>query len=349
MEQMRQLPDAVGEARRRPGVVRVAVDGHRRARQPEVRRARSGLPDVEAARPDDHELRLERERLGPARRAGRLPGAAEDVRRRRRARSSRGANARHRTAGRSTRRRRCAAAAGPRRRPPPARSCRASASASSRAALGDAETRSESPNGVGHVVQRARIERQDLRADRAGRFELAARDRADRAQVLRHDQVRAQRIDQAGVDHVQRAAVSDRRANRLVDLEARQARRVDPRRGHDRLPDDPARPATLLGDTHERVDQTEIGDHLRCTGKERTDAHCDSTLDRRDGCNAEPLRDVRLRARRPKPPRPALPPLPERRDRRQVPAAADAGLRRSGARARGGGQELGTRRRNQTL
>ena len=79
MKQVRQLPDAVGQARRRAGVVRVAVHGHCRARQRELRRARGGLPDVEAARPDDHELRLEREHLGPARRAGGLPGATENV------------------------------------------------------------------------------------------------------------------------------------------------------------------------------------------------------------------------------------------------------------------------------
>ena len=295
MKQMRQLPDPVGQARCRPGVVRVAVHGHRRTRQPEVRRTRSGLPDVEAARPDDHELRLERQRLGPARRAGRLPGATQDV--------VAAGELDHLGKPMSGTERRVdpLGEEDASLRQPPDGSCRLldrveHPSRELLAAPGDAEPRCEGPNGSRHLVQRARIERQDLRVDRTRRFELTARDRADRAQVLRHDQVRAQLVDQRRVDQVQGTAVADRRADRLVDLQARQARRVDPRGGHDPLSDDPARPATLLRDTHERIDQPQIGDHFRCTGKERTDAHCDSTLDRRDDCNAEPLRDVRLRA-----------------------------------------------------
>ena len=106
MQEVRELPHAVRETRRRPRVVRVAVDRDCRAREPERRRARCRLLDAEAARPDDHELRLECEPRLPGRRRATAGRLGRGHRRRRRARSSRAASARRRTAARATRRRR---------------------------------------------------------------------------------------------------------------------------------------------------------------------------------------------------------------------------------------------------
>jgi hypothetical protein len=55
-------------------------------------------------------------------------------------------------------------------------------------------------------------------------------------------------FDQVGVDRVERAALDEGRAHRVVDLAARQRRRVDPRRRDDRLAGELRRPAAFIGD-----------------------------------------------------------------------------------------------------
>ncbi len=75
------------------------------------------------------------------------------------------------------------------------------------------------------------------------------------------------------VDAVQRRAVAKRLAHCLVDLEARERRRIDPRRRDDRLADDLGRPAALVRHTDERVDQAELRDDLGRTRQQRADAH----------------------------------------------------------------------------
>ena len=59
MKRWASCAHAVGESRRRPRVVGVAVDRDHRACEVEVGRPPRGLVDAEATRPGDHELRLE--------------------------------------------------------------------------------------------------------------------------------------------------------------------------------------------------------------------------------------------------------------------------------------------------
>src|SRR5213078_1789017 len=72
MEQMPELPHPVGEPRCRPRVIPIAVDRHRPAWPIDPLGARSRMTGAESARPDDDELRLEREHRLPARRVRRL-------------------------------------------------------------------------------------------------------------------------------------------------------------------------------------------------------------------------------------------------------------------------------------
>ena len=83
----------------------------------------------------------------------------------------------------------------------------------------------------------------------------------------------AQRLDQLRVDGVQRPPVAHRLADGAIDVGARERRRVDPRRRHHRLADHLGRPAALLRDADQRVDEPEVGDDLRCARQERADAH----------------------------------------------------------------------------
>ena len=64
-----------------------------------------------------------------------------------------------------------------------------------------------------------------------------------------------------------------RRAHNLVDLDARQLRRIDACRSHHRQADDLRRPPTLLRHADERIDQTQLGDDLGRTRQERADPH----------------------------------------------------------------------------
>ena len=59
----------------------------------------------------------------------------------------------------------------------------------------------------------------------------------------------------------------------LVDLQARQARRIKPRSRHHRPTHHLGRPTTLLRHPDERIDQTELRNDLGRTRQERTDPH----------------------------------------------------------------------------
>jgi hypothetical protein len=63
VEEVRKLSHTVGESRRRPGVIGIAVHCHCCTRPLETRGATGGFLDPEAARSDDDELRFERECL----------------------------------------------------------------------------------------------------------------------------------------------------------------------------------------------------------------------------------------------------------------------------------------------
>ena len=240
VEQVRELADAVREARRRPGVVGVAVDDDRRAggaRAPRHAPAASSASKPHG--PSDEQLRLERQHLVPGRRVRRLARLARARRRRRRARSSPAASGRRRTAARSTRRRTPAAAGSPRT---DAAAVSIVASHPRRDLLAALARRRAAPassaDRVRDLAERARIEREHLGADRAGRRELAARDGADRAQVLRHDQVRRELLDQAPRRPCTASAPSRtdaRTASSISRLDSSDG--VDPRRRHDRLAD----------------------------------------------------------------------------------------------------------------
>src|SRR5919197_6064611 len=68
MKQVGQLADPICDTRRGPGVVRVAVNCNRRAREPHLRCASGSFIQAEAAGTEDDELRLEGEHLLPRRR-----------------------------------------------------------------------------------------------------------------------------------------------------------------------------------------------------------------------------------------------------------------------------------------
>ena len=60
MQQMGEPPDPVGKPRRRPGVVRVPINSDGGTRQFNPGRAECRLYNPEAARANDHKLRIER-------------------------------------------------------------------------------------------------------------------------------------------------------------------------------------------------------------------------------------------------------------------------------------------------
>ena len=72
------------------------------------------------------------------------------------------------------------------------------------AAVDDAESRGETSDRLGDVGERSRIEREHLRRDRTRGRQLAAGDGADGTEVLGHDQIGRERVDQVGVDGVER-------------------------------------------------------------------------------------------------------------------------------------------------
>ena len=72
------------------------------------------------------------------------------------------------------------------------------------AAVDGAESRCEHADRLGDAGERSRIEREHVGCDRARGRQLIARDGADGTEVLRHDQIGGERVDQVGVDCVQR-------------------------------------------------------------------------------------------------------------------------------------------------
>ena len=273
--QVRELP-----GRRRPA----AEPAGSSTQSPSTATAGHGNP---SARPRDGRFLGARSRTGRRSRApararaprprssrARAAGAAEHVRRRRRARSSPAASGRRRTADRSTRRRTRAAAAVPRPRPRPARSSASITAAISSPRAATPRRAGERPNRLGHLAERPRIEGQHLRADRARRCELTARDRAHGAEILRHDQVRVQGRDQIRIHRCTasgRPATASRTASSISRLDSSPARSC--------AAVTTGRPTTSGGQRHssrdadERVDQAQLGDHLGRTRQKRADPH----------------------------------------------------------------------------
>ena len=159
-------------------------------------------------------------------------------------------------------------------------------------AVGHAEPGTEEPNRVGHLAERSWIERDHLRPDRTRRRQLPARHRTHRAQILGHDQVRRELGDQIGIDRIQGATLAKRGAHRLVDLEARQLRRIDPRRRDHRQADDLNRPPTLFRYSYQRGEQAQLRDDLCRARKKGTDPH-------RPDDTPGPLPLMHTRAKRP--------------------------------------------------
>ena len=104
---------------------------------------------------------------------------------------------------------------------------------------------------------RMRVDRDDLAVERAQRAEVAARDGADRAEILRQDQVRLERGDQVLVDCVERQPVRERVPDRAVDRAAVERARIDPGGRDDRQGARLRRPVALFGDADEGVREPE--------------------------------------------------------------------------------------------
>ena len=193
-------PAASSSCRRRPRLPGTGARARRRARRP-----------ASASKPhgaDNDELRLEREHLVPRRRAGRL------------GRPGRGVVA----SGELDHLRQPVPGAERRLEPlgeehPPARQAAhraAAASIVSRICAAIRSPRSATPSRRCEGADRAPRRRASVRGSSESTSaptgqadgELSARDGADGAEVLGHDQVGGERIDQVGVDRVQRVPVS---------------------------------------------------------------------------------------------------------------------------------------------
>ena len=272
VQQVGQLPDAVGESRRRPRV----VARRRRPRPPtrpvEARRTRSGLVGVEAARADDDELRLEREHLSqvvendgcPAPPSTSTPPASSIIS---------GSQCPAQNGGsihsaKKTRRR-----GRPRTERPPARP-------SLRMRVRDLSPRRATPSRAGeHPTEAATSSnvRGSSEITSAPTGHADASSPLDTAHTAHRSCVTitsgaSSAISSASTVYSERPSRNDARTASSISS-ARQLRRIDPCRRHDRQADDLGRPATLLRDADERVDQPELGDDLGCTREERADPH----------------------------------------------------------------------------
>ena len=223
-----ELPDAVRDSRRRSRVVRVRVDRNRGApKVGKVRLARGAL-GVEAARRDDDELRRVREHLVPRRRKGRPACDAEHLL----------------TSRRLDHLRQPVAGGEDGLEPLADEDATARRSVDDAAHLdqfllhllddGGTPLRHAEPAGeLEHarldLGDRVCIDRDDLAVKRAQRAEIAARDRADCAEILCEDQVGIERRDQRLVDGVERPAVGKRLPDGAVDRAAVEHARVDAR------------------------------------------------------------------------------------------------------------------------
>ena len=204
-----------------------------------------GALEVEAARRQHEQLRRRRRDGVPGRRERALARAPEHLLAARERDHLRHPVARRRTAGRATRRRTRAARGRPRTAwcTPSMRWCIAWASSSPVA--GDAEVAGERADRFLDLAEVARVERERLDVDVGHAPHLAARHGADLAQILGHDQVGREALEQLGVDRVERPAVGERVAHRAVDLRARDRRGVDARGRDDREPPAP-RPGSCI-------------------------------------------------------------------------------------------------------
>jgi hypothetical protein len=195
----------VGKARSRSRVIGVRVHCDGGAREVESGRARSGIVCTEAAGRDDDQLGLRAPHGLPCRRPRRLTGRSEHV--------DTARELDHLRKPMTGRERRLEPFGEENAPPRQAADCRGRR-IDRRPHLGDdllaavdvTEGIREDVHGLRYLRQRARIERERRCADGAGVRELDARHRADRAQVLRHDQVRCEPLDQVCVDRVQRCS-----------------------------------------------------------------------------------------------------------------------------------------------
>jgi Ca-activated chloride channel family protein len=277
VEEAGELLDTVGHTRRRPREVRVRVDGDDGTAQragrlvtvccklPLERRALV----VEPTRRGDDELGLGSGHRLPRRLLSRLPGSAEKLdpacrlnhlgqpvpARKRRVEPL----GEHDTPGRESGdplADRVDAGLHPR--------------GDRRAALRHVEPARECPHAVRDLGERARVERDDLRADLA---HLAARDRAHAAQVLGDDQVGPQSREQVGVERIQGLARRERLAHRPVDRRSADRGGVDATRGHHRQLTDRIRIVAFLRASNELLEQPQLGDDLGCAREEGDDSH----------------------------------------------------------------------------
>jgi hypothetical protein len=140
------------------------------------------------------------------------------------------------------------------------------------AALLDPDPAGDDPHRLGHLRQRARIEREHVGVEAAHAGHVLARDGADVAQVLGDDEVGLEVADQRVVERIERPAVEHGRAHRGVVVAASQLVRVDPRRRDDGELGNARRVVAFGGAPDEQIGAAERADDLGGAGEEGADA-----------------------------------------------------------------------------
>ncbi len=142
------------------------------------------------------------------------------------------------------------------------------------------------------LLEVARIQRHGLDVDAGDALDLAARNGADLAEILRDDQVGGELLEQFRVDLVERPAVAERVAHGAVDLGAPELVRVDARGRDDRHGLHLGWVVALVRTPDEVVSEPEGGDDLGRARNEGDDAHVRSLLkDRKPRCGNCPAHD----------------------------------------------------------